>query len=114
MAEPLKKVSSVLYELIPLRLSDMRRLLRWAADNQYSLLRLLANLLVLFMRVVIRISGRTWGKIAVFALGLGVFHRCVCGSVRVCVQMDVNGCLCVHVHVRMYWMQGVCAYDSVF
>ena len=114
MTEPLKKVSSVLYELIPLRLSDMRRLLRWAADNQYSLLRLLANLLVLFVRVVIRISGRTWGKIVAFALGLGVFHRCVCVSVRVCVQMGGNGCLCVHVHVQMYWMRGVCAYDSVF
>ena len=85
MLESLKKsVSSILYELVPLRLCDMRRLFRWTVDNQYSLLRLFANLLVLVLRLMVRIRWRTWGKILVFALGLGVFHRCV--SEGVCMR----------------------------
>jgi len=70
-----RTLKAILYELLPLRMSDTKRLLRWAADNQYSVLRLCANVLVLVIRFLARVKLRTWGKIAVFSAGLWIFHH---------------------------------------
>ena len=98
-----------MYELVPLRWSDLKRLIKWTTNNQYSLLRLFVNALVLIVRFAGRVKIRTWGKIAAFSAGLGIFHHYGMGT----LWLIITGVALIFTNLEESRDSGLSAY-SVF
>ncbi len=85
---------SPLYELLPIRLTDLEKLITWLWSTQIAVVQLILLLTVFIIRLLLKVTFKTWTKVIILLLAAWIFKEigtlflCIIGFAAIWFNLD--------------------------